>query len=235
MLYIYPCAPLLRQFYALSVWTGVGYVTWVATRPLTPEQKEEQTEEERLRREAGGFDEIKEGSAMWWVTTLKSPEQMQNTEGIKVFRFKGLSYRGSEDLTLATKEAGQTATANMLGGKDVGLTGREDIYLRRYHQIPMAWDGGPSPAQLMADFKAEGRNYELEMDFANRAFGITTRYNADGTVGKMVETVADMPTVEEVEENRRKIDGADWVDSKETTLDMVGKVMGTAETTLDMS
>lgn len=36
-------------------------------------------------------------------------------------------------------------------------------------------DGGPSTEQLRKDLESQGRNYELTLDFANRAHGAATR------------------------------------------------------------
>ena len=51
----------------------------------------------------------------------------------------------------------------------------QDFYLRRYNNIPYERRGGPSTAQLKAQFEAEGRNWDIEIDFANRMHSCKTR------------------------------------------------------------
>ena len=81
---------------------------------------------------------MKEGGALWWAATLKSPEEMQNTKSLKVslshmahcpcgslklqvFRMKGLSYEGLVDITKETKETGQALKAHLTGGSETGV------------------------------------------------------------------------------------------------------------------
>ena len=81
---------------------------------------------------------MKEGGALWWAATLKSPEEMQNTKSLKVsmtsivhcacnnlklqvFRMKGLSYEGVVDITKETKETGQALKAHLTGGSETGV------------------------------------------------------------------------------------------------------------------
>ena len=81
---------------------------------------------------------MKEGGALWWAATLKSPEEMQNTKSLKVslspiahcpcnnlklqvIRMKGLSYEGVVDITKETKETGQALKAHLTGGSETGV------------------------------------------------------------------------------------------------------------------
>ena len=40
---------------------------------------------------------MKEGGALWWASTLKSPEEMQNTKSLKVATCQPLSWLGCND------------------------------------------------------------------------------------------------------------------------------------------
>jgi len=157
------------KFYALMAWTAVGVGFIAVTRPKTEEQKAWDKEHKKTP-----YEEAREGSALWWVSTLKTPEQLQNTQGITVYRQKGFSLE-KEDITLQSKEMGQRIKESMTGGSQ---TGTEDIYLRKYIGVKQVRDGGPSNEQLRADMAAEGKNYELHLDWANRAHGVRTRCRA---------------------------------------------------------
>ena len=81
---------------------------------------------------------LKQGGALWWASTLKSPEEMQNTKSlnvatqpdslwscksmkcIQVIRMKGLSYEGVVDITRETKETGQALKTHLTGGFETG-------------------------------------------------------------------------------------------------------------------
>ena len=52
----------------------------------------------------------------------------------------------------------------------------QDHWLRKFIGVKQVRDGGPSPEQLRKDLEAQGKNYELTLDFANRAHGVATRY-----------------------------------------------------------
>ena len=54
-----------------------------------------------------------------WVSTLKTPEQLQNSQGITVYRQKGFSLE-KEDITLQSKEMGQRIKESMTGGSQTG-------------------------------------------------------------------------------------------------------------------
>ena len=92
-------------------------------------------------------------------------------------------------------------------------------------------DGGPSPEQLRKDLEAQGKNYELTLDFANRAHGVATRYshslrqssggilrltrhlalsryNKDGSVGPQIVRVEDLPTKEETMAQQKETEQA---------------------------
>ena len=93
-------------------------------------------------------------------------------------------------------------------------------------------DGGPSPEQLRKDLEAQGKNYELTLDFANRAHGVTTRYkhslrlhlqreyysyhvilalsryNKDGSVGPQIVRVEDLPTKEDIMAQQKETEQA---------------------------
>lgn len=51
----------------------------------------------------------------------------------------------------------------------------QDHYLRRFIGVRQVNDGGPSPEQLRKDLEAQGKNYDLTLDFANKAHGVATR------------------------------------------------------------
>lgn len=180
--------------YAFLTWTAVGVAFYIMIQPKTKEQQEQlkRQKENPLPHEA----ELERGGALWWATTLKTPEDQQDTKKIKVFKMRGFSFGGSEDMTTAVKEVGQAIKESETG--DMGELDCTDIYLRRWKGIKFERDGGPTPQQLKADIEAKGGNYDLELDIANRRFGITTRYNADGTVGKIVESRDDLPTEEDI-------------------------------------
>lgn len=148
---------------------------------------------------------MKEGGALWWAATLKSPEEMQNTKSLKVIRMKGLSYEGVVDITKETKETGQALKAHLTGGSETGV---DDHWLRKFIGVKQVRDGGPSPEQLRKDLEAQGKNYELTLDFANRAHGVTTRYNKDGSVGPQIVRVEDLPTKEETMAQQKETEQA---------------------------
>jgi len=174
--------------YAFITWTGVIVAGYIA---LTPKSKELKEEIASLPHQ----EELDKGGALWWVSTLKSPDELQNTKSTTVFRFKGGSYRGSEDIALKAKEVGQEIKADITGGSE---TGCDDVYLRKVWKIKYERDGGPTNQQLREQLAAQGYDYELALSNANRQFGIKTRYNKDGTVGKIIHSEAEKATVEDV-------------------------------------
>jgi len=192
----------LSVLYAFLTWTGVGLAVAYWMKPKTEEEKEQM----RRRREnpLPHEEELNRGGALWWATKLKSPEDQQDTKTVTVFKLRGLSYGGSEDMTLAVKEVGQAIKEGETG--DMGELDCTDIYLRRMKGIKFERDGGPTAQQLKADIEAKGGNYDLELDVANQFFGITTRYNADGSVGKIIQSKEDMPTEEDVAGTREFLD-----------------------------
>lgn len=186
----------MSQVYALLVWSAVGLGLFVFTRPTSAAQQEEaiRRKEDPLPHE----EELAMGGALSFITSLKSPEDLQNSKPLKIYRFKGFSFEGSEDVTLKAKEVAQAMT---MGKNESGEpeTMKMDFYLRRYNNIPYERRGGPSTAQLKAQFEAEGRNWDIEIDFANRMHSCKTRYNPDGSVGMPIRSRDDFPTLEEVE------------------------------------
>jgi len=191
----------LAQAYAVLTWTGVGLAIFLYTRPKTDEQLAE-----KANRPKTPHDEmLNAGGALWWASTLKSPEEMQNTKSLQVIRMKGLSYEGMVDITRETKETGQALKAHITGGFE---TGADDHYLRKFIGVKLIHEGGPSPEQLRKDLEAQGKNYDLSLDFANRAYGITTRYNKDGTVGLQIRSHDDLPTRDEISSKQKETEEA---------------------------
>ena len=103
---------------------------------------------------------------------------------------KGLSYEGVVDITRETKETGQALKTHLTGGFETGadvsvlivylnwftnVILAQDHYLRRFINVPQVNEGGPSPEQLRKDLEAQGRNYDITLDFANKAHGVATR------------------------------------------------------------
>jgi len=191
----------MAQVYAVLTWTGVGLAIFIYTRPKTDEQLAEKANHPKTPHD----EMLKAGGALWWASTLKSPEQMQNTKSLKVIRMKGLSYEGVVDITRETKETGQALKTHMTGGIE---TGADDHYLRRFIGVKQVNEGGPSPEELRKDLEAQGRNYDLTLDFANKAHGVATRYNKDGTVGFQIRSQADLPTRDEISAKQKETEEA---------------------------
>ena len=160
--------------YALMAWTAVGVGGYLYVQPKVKKEGDN-SDEGALPYQ----DDIDKGGAIYWMNALKSPEEMQNIQGIKVVRFSGLSYQGTEDVTVKSKEIGQ-ARARREQAKG------HDLYLRKRYSIPTEDEGGPSNAELRDQFEREGKDYELELDFSNQIYRVKTRYNPDGTVGEFV-------------------------------------------------
>jgi len=166
----------LSIFYVFVTWTACGVAGWMWIQPKT---KEELDEEKKRINALPHQDEINRGGAMWWVNTLKKPDEMEDVSKIKVMKFSGFSYKGLEDVTLKVKEIGQERNR-----RDRELMEESnDYYLRKLKNIKLEKDGGPTNQQLRDEIKAQGKDYELELDWANKRFRVRTNYNADGTVG----------------------------------------------------
>ena len=171
----------LSYVYALTVWTGIGCLVYFYY------QGSIQTNDEKRKAEIerGDFKplpyqgEIDKGGAMSWVNALKTPEEMQNIQQLKVIKFKGVSYQGEEDVTVAAKELGQEKARRQT----------VDASLRKRYDIALEKDGGPTNAELRQQFADMGKDYELELDFANQMFRVKTSYNPDGTVGEVIGSV----------------------------------------------
>jgi len=189
------------QFYAVLTWTAVGLAFFLGTRPKTEEQLALKASQPNTPHD----EMMKEGGALWWASTLKSPEEMQNTKSLKVIRMKGLSYEGVVDITRETKETGQALKAHLTGGVE---TGTDDHYLRKFIGVKQVKDGGPSTEQLRKDLESQGRNYELTLDFANRAHGAATRYNKDGTIGLRIRGLEDLPSKDEISTKEKEAEEA---------------------------
>jgi len=191
----------MAQLYAVLTWTGVGLALFIYTRPKTEEELAAKANQPKTPHD----EMLNAGGALWWAATLKSPEEMQNTKSLKVIRMKGLSYEGVVDITRETKETGQALKAHLTGGFE---TGADDHYLRRFIGVKQVTDGGPSPEQLRKDLEAQGRNYDLTLDFANKAHGVATRYNKDGTVGPQIRSADDYPTRDEISAKQKETEEA---------------------------
>lgn len=190
--------------YALTTWTAVGvafYITVSGSLKTTKKNTNPLPHEE----------EIERGGALWWTTTLKSTDQLQDAKEIKVFRFRGASYEGSEDIALKAKEVGQAMRAQITGGSETG-SGCDDAFLRKFNNIEQERHGGPTNQQLREQLAAEGKDYELMLSYANSVYGIKTRYNEDGTVGKFIREEEDLHST--IEDFRKKSGG-----SKDTQKD----------------
>jgi hypothetical protein len=120
-------------------------------------------------------DEINKGGALYYQNYLKRTDEMVDTENVRIMKFKGLSYMGSEDVTEKVRE---------IGRHRLNEAANSDIMLRKYRKIALESKGGPTPEELKKQIEAGGENYEIALDMANRAYGVRTRYNEDGTVGE---------------------------------------------------
>lgn len=165
----------LSYVYAIVAWSAVGVAIYLAFQPKV-EVKEKGSSDNSLPFQ----EDIDKGGAIYWINALKSPEEMQNVQSISVIKMKGFQYQGTEDVTIKSKEIGQERSRRieMLG---------HDFYLRKRYEIPLEKDGGPTNAELRQQFADQGKDYELELDFANQLNRVKTRYNPDGTVGEFIE------------------------------------------------
>ena len=169
----------LSLFYAFTTWVGLGLaVYWlVKVRPKDMATLEDMKEKNILPHQ----EDLDKGGALWWVNALKTPDEMQDAKKVTVLKLKGMSYQGTEDITLKTKEIGQTRN-RLINEKS------DDFYLRRKYKIMPEEQGGPTNQEIRDQFKAEGKDYELELDWANNRAGRRTNYNPDGTVGSFMTT-----------------------------------------------
>jgi len=165
----------LSLLYVLLAWTGAGVGIWVMSRPKT----QDEVDEEKRIKALPYQDEIDKGGAMWWINALKTPDDMQDMKKLQIIKFSGFSYKGTEDVTVKAKEIGQERNR-----RDREMVEESDDYfLRKRMDIKLEKDGGPTNQQLREQYKAEGKDYELELDFSNLKYKKRTNYNADGTVG----------------------------------------------------
>lgn len=162
----------LSIVYVLLSWSAVGiglYLLFLPRKELTKEEKD------MLPHQA----EIDKGGAMYWSQALKSPDEMMDMKRVRVMKFSGFSYKGTEDVTNNLKEIGQA--------KEIQLTSvSDDFYLRKKKGILPEEEGGPTNKELRAQFAAEGKDFELELDWANQRAKRRTNYNPDGTVGSFL-------------------------------------------------
>ena len=163
----------LSYIYVILAWTGFG-VGILAMYKESPAPKEEN--DNPLPHQS----ELDKGGALYWLNTLKTPDEMMNKQGVTVIKFSGLTYEGSEDATVAVKQIAQEkARRRQAEG--------QDFYLRKYNQIPLEKNGGPTNEELRKQLAEEGRDYDLELDFCNTMYRVKTTYNPDGTVGDFIE------------------------------------------------
>ena len=161
--------------YAVLTWTGMGIALYIYLQPKT----EEMLAQEKKYDELPHQEDINKGGAMYWIQALKSPDEMQDLRKMKVIKFSGMTYKGTEDVTIKVKEIGQEINSRNDGKSD-------DFFLRQKLEIPSEDEGGPTNQELREQFKEEGRDFELELDYANIRAKRRTNYNPDGTVGSFV-------------------------------------------------
>ena len=163
----------LSYLYVLLAWTGLG-VGLLALYKETPIEKE------KTDNPLPHQSELDKGGALYWMNALKTPDEMMNKQGVTVFKFSGLRYEGKEDATVAVKQIAQEKSKRRQAEG-------HDFYLRKYNQIPLEKNGGPTNEQLRKQLADEGRDYDLELDFANSMYRVKTTYNPDGTVGDFID------------------------------------------------
>ena len=161
----------LSVAYAVIAWSGLGVGLFLLFSP-----KELITDENENPLPYQG--DIDKGGAFYWINALKTPDEMQDLQGMKVVKFKGMQYEGTEDVTVKVKELGQEKA------RRAQVT--PDFYLRKKYDIAQVREGGPSVEEVRARFEAEAKDYMLELDFANQLYRAKTRYNPDGTVGEFI-------------------------------------------------
>ena len=160
----------LSVAYAIIAWTGLGVGVFLLFSP-----KEAIMSNDEALPYQGDIDK---GGAFYWINSLKTPDEMQDLKGMKIVKFQGLKYEGVEDVTIKVKELGQEKA------RRAQVT--PDFYLRKKYAIDQVVDGGPTVEEVRARFEAEGKDYMLELDFANQIYRAKTRYNPDGTVGEFI-------------------------------------------------
>ena len=164
----------LSYVYVVLAWTalGVGLIALYKESPADPEKHDNPLPHQ---------SELDKGGALYWMNALKTPDEMMNKQGVTVLKFSGLRYEGKEDATVAVKQIAQEKSRRRQAEG-------HDFYLRKYNQIPMEKEGGPTNEQLRKQLADEGRDYDLELDFANSMYRVKTTYNPDGTVGDFIDT-----------------------------------------------
>lgn len=164
----------LSYVYVFVAWSALGMGV-MAMYKESPDPNEAEKNDNPLPHQS----ELDKGGALYWVNALKTPDEMMNKQGVKVVKFSGFKYEGTEDATVAVKQIAQEKTRR-------NLAEGHDFYLRKYNQIPLERHGGPSSEQLRRQIVEEGGDYDLQLDFANQMFGVKTKYNPDGTVGDFI-------------------------------------------------
>ena len=159
-------------FYALTAWTATGFALYL----FFTEKENVEVKDQPLPYQS----DLDKGGALYWVNALKSPDELQNVQGVKVVKVKGLSSYEVEDVTVKVKELGQERANRQykLGS---------DFYLRKRLQIPTVEEGGPTNEEIRQKFKEEGKDYEIELGFSNQLYRVKTLYNPDGTVGEIIK------------------------------------------------
>ena len=165
----------LSYIHVIAAWTGVGVGIL-----LLYKEGQDPNEKEKNDNPLPHQSELDKGGALYWLNTLKTPDELLNKQGIKVFKFSGLSYEGSEDATVAVKQIAQEKSRRRQAEG-------QDFYLRKYNQIPLEKNGGPTNEELRKQLVEEGRDYDLELDFCNTMYRVKTTYNPDGTVGDFID------------------------------------------------
>jgi len=184
----------LSLFYAFITWVGMGVAIYWMIRVRPKEAAMLEEEKKKLPYQ----EDLDKGGALWWINALKSPEEMQDMKRVRVIKFSGLSYVGTEDATLKVKEIGQQRAREMYEQSD-------DYYLRKRYKFLPEEQGGPTNQEIRDQFKAEGKDYELELDWSNNRAGRKTNYNPDGTVGSFMN-----PIDYETKMKKPKTDAPGW-------------------------
>merc|ERR1719476_1178261 len=135
----------LSVVYAVIAWSGLGVGLF-----LLFSQKEAITSKDVPLPYQGDIDK---GGAFYWINSLKTPEEMQDVQNMKVVKFKGMQYEGVEDVTVMVKELGQE--------KAKRAQVSPDFYLRKKYDIAQVIEDGPSVEEVRARLEAEGKDYML--------------------------------------------------------------------------
>ena len=161
----------LSVAYAIIAWSGLGVGVFLL---FSPKEAIVSKDGDPLPYQG----DIDKGGAFYWINSLKTPDEMQDLPSMKIVKFKGVKYEGVEDVTVKVKELGQEKA------RRAQVT--QDFYLRKKYEIAQLSEGGPTVEEVRAKFEAEGKDYMLELDFANQLYRVETRYNPDGTVGEFI-------------------------------------------------